>query len=473
MQKSPADISDAERRSVHRWNLALKSVLIIGPLAGAAMNFATATGLSFGPFGDVIGVVEIKGEIKHGALASADKIVPALEAAFKNTRVKQVLKIDSRGGAPVEAERIISAIVTYKQKYPKPVTAVIGNLGASAAYMAAMHADRIVAGKYSLVGSIGAILAPWQLDKAIAQLKVSQRVYSSGRLKAFLNPFTPLTNESDAKATELANKVGGAFVQGLQQQRGRHLKAGVDFGTGEVWSGMEAKALGLVDEIGTMETVVGAQTNLKEFNFGPRGEGFASLGSRFVGAIFSAVSDARVGAAAATEVVGPNVLVARLTCKELMGLGGTAMFVPIAGGSMIGLAYWLQAGRAGVRLFPKDKVVHGGRQVPRTAIHEWGPNRCFFEYDLYTTHFGSIVNGEVEKFLFGTIDDQGAKAVRAFVRGDHADVHDSFQEFFEYMAAQKLRAPKGLDWIRSCYGSLGQVDLMVEMQALRLMHCTM
>jgi len=287
-----------ERRTVHRWNMALKAVLIIGPLAGAAMYFATATGFSFGPFGDVIGVVEIKGEIKDGALASADKIVPAIEAAFKSSRVKQiVLKIDSPGGAPVEAERIISALVTYKQKYPKPVTAVIGNLGASAAYMAAMHADRIVAGRYSLVGSIGAILAPWQLDKAIGQLKVSQRVYTSGRLKAFLNPFTPLTEDSDAKATELVNKVGGAFVQDLQQQRGSHLKADVDYGTGEVWSGMEAKALGLVDEIGTIETVVGAQTTLKEFNFGPRDEGFASLGGRLVGAIFSAVSDAQTRSA--------------------------------------------------------------------------------------------------------------------------------------------------------------------------------
>lgn len=287
-----------ERRSVHRWNLALKAVLIIGPLAGAAMYFATATGFSLGPFGDVIGVVEIKGEIKDGALASADKIVPALEAAFKNSRVKEVvLKIDSPGGAPVEAERIISALVNYKEKYPKPVTAVIGNLGASAAYMAAMHADRIVAGKYSLVGSIGAILAPWQLDKAIAQLKVSQRVYSSGRLKAFLNPFTPLTNESDAKATELVNKVGGAFVHDLHQQRGRYLKKDVDYGTGEVWSGMEAKALGLVDEIGTMETIVGAQTNLKVFTFGPHNEGFDSLGSRFGKSILSTLSEAGTNSA--------------------------------------------------------------------------------------------------------------------------------------------------------------------------------
>lgn len=282
----------AERRSLHRWNMGLKTLLFLAPLAIATAYLLSARGFTLGPFGDVVGVIEIKGEIKDGGLASADKIVPALEAAFKSSHVKQiVLKIDSPGGAPVEAERIISALVTYKQRYPKPVTAVIGNLGASAAYMAAMHADRIVAGRYSLVGSIGAILAPWQLDKAIAQLQVSQRVYASGRLKAFLNPFTPLTEESDAKATELVNKVGGAFVQDLQRQRGRHLKPGTDFGTGEVWSGIEAKTLGLVDEIGTMETVVGAETGLKEFNFGPRDEGFGNMGGRFMGAILSKLSE--------------------------------------------------------------------------------------------------------------------------------------------------------------------------------------
>lgn len=126
-----------------------------------------------------------------------------------------------------------------------------------------------------------------------------------------------------------------------------------------------------------------------------------------------------------------------------------------------------------LNLAPDRKTLPDGRQVPRTALHEWGTKNCFVEYDLYTTHFGPIVNDEVEKYLFGAIDDQGAIAVRAFALGNHADVHESFQDFFEHMAAQKLRTPKGLDWIRSCYGTLGQVDLMVEMQALRLMHCTM
>lgn len=126
-----------------------------------------------------------------------------------------------------------------------------------------------------------------------------------------------------------------------------------------------------------------------------------------------------------------------------------------------------------LNLDPDRKTLPGGRQVQHTALREWGPKQCFVEYDLYTTHFGRIVNDDVEKYLFGAIDRKGAIAVRAFAQGDHADVHESFQDFFEYMAAQKLRTPKGLDWIRSCYGTLSQVDLMVEMQALRLMHCTM
>jgi hypothetical protein len=126
-----------------------------------------------------------------------------------------------------------------------------------------------------------------------------------------------------------------------------------------------------------------------------------------------------------------------------------------------------------LNLRPDRKTLPDGRQVPRTALHEWGTKMCFVEHDLYTAHFGTIVNDDMEKRLFGILDDQGSKAVRAFAIGDPSEVHESFQDFFEYMAAQKLRTPKGLDWIRSCYGPLNQIELLVEMQALRLMHCTM
>ena len=122
---------------------------------------------------------------------------------------------------------------------------------------------------------------------------------------------------------------------------------------------------------------------------------------------------------------------------------------------------------------PEQKVLADGRTVTMNAQHKWGPKNCFYEYDLYSTHFGTIVNDEIEKYLFGSIDVRGAKAVRAFADGDPSAMHDTFQDFFEYLDAQKLRTPKGLDWIKSRYPALNQLQLMREMQGLRLMHCTM
>ncbi|GLR26038.1 DUF4238 domain-containing protein [Limnobacter litoralis] len=122
---------------------------------------------------------------------------------------------------------------------------------------------------------------------------------------------------------------------------------------------------------------------------------------------------------------------------------------------------------------PEQKILPDGRTVPMNAAHRWGPKNCFYEYDLYSTHFGTVVNDEVEKFLFGSIDVRGTKAVRAFAGGDLSAMHDTFQDFFEYLDAQKLRTPKGLDWIKSRYSSLDQLQLMREMQGLRFMHCTM
>ena len=61
---------------------------------------------------------------------------------FRNPNVKGVvLHIDSPGGAPVEAERISTAITTLKAKHKKEVVAIINNIGASAAYMIALNAD--------------------------------------------------------------------------------------------------------------------------------------------------------------------------------------------------------------------------------------------------------------------------------------------------------------------------------------------
>ncbi|MDR7375475.1 hypothetical protein J2X19_000133 [Rhodoferax ferrireducens] len=86
---------------------------------------------------------------------------------------------------------------------------------------------------------------------------------------------------------------------------------------------------------------------------------------------------------------------------------------------------------------PDRKALPDGREVLRTALHKWGTKNCFVEFDLYTTQFGPIINDEVEKRLFGVIDDQGAKAVRALLAGDHTEMHETFQDFFEHMTSRE------------------------------------
>lgn len=235
----------AERRSERRWRMAWQGILFgIPALLGTAyfFNFLGSAGYKWGPWGDVVGVVRIEGAIGSKERASADNIIPVLKSAFENPNVKAIaLAIDSGGGAPVEAERINAAIRSLKASHPKPIFAVINNIGASAAYMVAAQADEVIAGKYSLVGSIGAVMESWRLDQAIARWDVSQRTYASGRLKAFLNPFAPLTAEMDEKAQSLVGRMGHVFVAEVIQQRGEKLAPGVDLGTGEIWSGQDAK----------------------------------------------------------------------------------------------------------------------------------------------------------------------------------------------------------------------------------------
>lgn len=139
---------------------------------------------------------------------------------------------------------------------------------------------------------------------------------------------------------------------------------------------------------------------------------------------------------------------------------------------------WYQKGFASIdppRLYYLDlnpDPAEQGRGA-RPAILKSAPKQCFWSQDLYTTLFFGVPNDEIERFLFGEIDNGGAVATRAVASGDPRAIHDSFQDFFSYVDAQKIRTPKGLDWIRARYGKIDQLNLMLEMQALRQMHCTM
>lgn len=97
---------------------------------------------------------------------------------------------------------------------------------------------------------------------------------------------------------------------------------------------------------------------------------------------------------------------------------------------------------------PPTKTLADGRVVQTgRSVEDKGPVSAFFEVDLYSTFFGTAVNDEIERKLFGDIDRRGAHAVRAFSGDDEHEWHQHFEDLFEFLDIQKLRTPKGLAWL--------------------------
>ena len=146
-----------------RWQLLRRSalsVLVLGVLAMWVALYAPIFGIRLGPKVAGVAVVPIAGEIGGRGGVSADLLVPQIQAACRSARMEAViLRISSPVGSPSEAERIGQALDACRsQDTSKPVIAVIEGMGASAAYMVAMQADEVVANRYALVGSIGAVM---------------------------------------------------------------------------------------------------------------------------------------------------------------------------------------------------------------------------------------------------------------------------------------------------------------------------
>lgn len=267
-----------ERRAERRWRAIRRTgiaILFVGGLLFYGYVYLSATGspslFERAPEQGSLGVIRVSGPIGADRAASARNLIPQLRRAFESDRIRAVvIQIDSPGGAPLEAERINAFVRESRRTHPKPVYAVIENIGASAAYMIAVQADEVWAGRYSLVGSVGAMLGSWDVHRVLERMEVDRRVFASGELKTMLDPFLPTTEQATDKAQAMVDAVGRMFADEVRAARGTRLLEPA-IGSGEVWNGAEAKALGLIDEIGTLEALQAKLDGAPIRVFAPRG----------------------------------------------------------------------------------------------------------------------------------------------------------------------------------------------------------
>jgi len=115
-----------------------------------------------------------------------------------------------------------------------------------------------------------------------------------------------------------------------------------------------------------------------------------------------------------------------------------------------------------------------GKTIKKGEILTKGPTRFFYEKDLYTTKYFEHENDDIERYLFGKIDTDGAAAIPAMASPDWMKlIHPHIVNYFEYMDAQRLRTPKGLNWLIQETKPKDYNDLLMKMQEVRRMHCTM
>jgi protease IV len=197
-------------------------------------------------------LIDIKGEIGSEHDANSDNIRSSLKTAFDNKHVKGIiLRINSPGGSPVQARYVYDDIRWFRTNHPNiKVYAVIEDIGASAGYLIASAADAVYADETSLVGSIGVKLDSFGFVDAMHKLGVERRLYTSGKFKGALDPFSPKNPEEEIFINQQLKIVHDAFIKNVQEGRGNRLKDNADIFTGQFWTGKDAFELGLIDGFG-------------------------------------------------------------------------------------------------------------------------------------------------------------------------------------------------------------------------------
>ncbi len=202
-------------------------------------------------------LVELRGVIGVESRASADRMIQALNAAFKDKHTQGVvLRINSPGGSPVQAGYINDEIRRLRAKYPQvPLHAVVQDLCASGGYYVAVAADRIYVDKASLVGSIGVIMSSFGFTGAMDKLGIERRAYTAGENKDFLDPFAPENPAHREHAKKMLEEIHQQFIKVVRDGRGTRLKDSPEIFSGLVWTGERAVQLGLADGYGSLDSV--------------------------------------------------------------------------------------------------------------------------------------------------------------------------------------------------------------------------
>ena len=184
--------------------------------------------------------------------ATRKRVLKALKEVADREFPALLLRIDSPGGTVGDSQEIHAAILRLREKGCR-VVASFGNISASGGVYIGVAAESIVSNPGTITGSIGVILRGNDLSKVFEKIGIRFDTVKSGPYKDILSPDRPLSSDERALLQALIDSSYGQFVSVVAEGRKLSPESVRSFADGRVFSGEQAKELGLVDELGDEE----------------------------------------------------------------------------------------------------------------------------------------------------------------------------------------------------------------------------
>ncbi|MFF0307856.1 signal peptide peptidase SppA [Streptosporangium sp. NPDC004379] len=215
------------------------------------------------PGEDVVALVHGNGAVRlgrsgrsplgGGGAMGSDTVCAALRAARNDDHVKAVVfRVDSPGGSYVASDAIWREVVLTREA-GKPVVVSMGDLAASGGYMVSMAADAIVAQPGTLTGSIGVFGGKAVIGGLLEKIGISSETVGEGANAGMFSPTNAFSEEQWARINAWLDRVYDDFVAKAADGRDLPRERVHELARGRVWTGADAHAHGLVDELGGLE----------------------------------------------------------------------------------------------------------------------------------------------------------------------------------------------------------------------------
>jgi protease-4 len=201
-------------------------------------------------FGDKIAIVEVK-----GVITESSAIIEQLQQYFDDDGVKAIiLRVDSPGGGVGPSQEIYREIMRIKTK--KKVVTSMGSVAASGGYYIACASHLIVANPGTITGSIGVLMEFSNFEELLKKIGIKGVVLKSGEHKDIGSPFREMTPEEKRIMQEVLDNVHEQFIQAVADGRKLERSKVVQIADGRIFTGEQAKDLGLVDQLGNLQDTI-------------------------------------------------------------------------------------------------------------------------------------------------------------------------------------------------------------------------